>query len=91
MYSFNTLIIPERYCNLVSLSVQSRHQRDKQAGRKRQSMSGLNYSEVNEVIRQKKTRVARRIRRTDQWELMRKGLFRYKDTARQADLQATRG
>ena len=29
-------------------------------------------------------------RRTDQWEHLRKGLFRYKDTARQADLQATR-
>ena len=38
----------------------------------------------------KEKRAARRIRRTDQWEHLRKGLFRYKDSARQAGLEATR-
>ena len=38
------------------------------------------------MIRLKKSAQRAEYRRTDQWEHLRKGLFRYRDTARQADL-----
>ena len=83
LYYFNTLRFSERYCILFLY----RYNGDKKREIKKSRTEKRNQGEV---IRQKKKRAARRIRRTDQWEHLRKGLFRYRDTARQADLQATR-
>ena len=84
LYSFNTLSFPKRYCILFLYQYNEDNKREKK------SRTEETKNRLREWWSGKEKRAARRMRRTDQWEHLRKGLFRYRDTARQADLQATR-
>ena len=69
--------------HFVFISVQWRQEeRNKRAGRKNEKQGKWSGK--------RKSAQRAEYRRTDQWEHFIKGLFRYRDTARQADLQATR-